>query len=65
MERELSLTLRITEDCYEFDLWDYETGDCVQHSALKTEDWKNMLAKANGDEVVGWLEVMEELQEEE
>ena len=65
MDRGLNLTLRITEDCYEFDLYDYETGDCVQHSALKTEDWKKILAKAIGDEVVGWLEDMKELQEDE
>lgn len=65
MERELTLTLRITEDCYEFELWDYETGDCVQHSTLKTEDWKSGIARAIGDEVVSWFETLEELQEDE
>lgn len=65
MERELTLTLRITEDCYEADFFDYNSGDSVQYSFLKTEPWESGMGKAVSQEILSWFEIMEDLQEDE
>lgn len=65
MERTLELTLRITDDCYEVDFYDYSSGDYCQYSMLKTEKWDDEMARSVSDEILGWFEIMEEEMKDE
>lgn len=65
IERSMELTLRITEDCYEVDFYDCNSGDCVTYSIPKTEPFDKRMAKMVSQEIQSWFDIMEEEQEEE
>ena len=64
MERNLEVTLRITDECYDVDFYDCDSGDSIQYSMLKTENWDDNMARSISNEILSWFKVMEDEMEE-